>query len=465
MLESYVGEEKFRQGINRYLQAHANANATARDFWNAIAVVSGKPADKVMSSFVANPGIPIISADINCGQSEVTLHQQRFFLNSQASTGNNEMWTMPVCLAGVSASDGKPQCELLTRKEQTFKLDHCPAAAFLNAGGRGYYRSAYSSQAMSSLMPKVETALTPVERLALVDNEWALVRAGSHPISVFLSLAEGLKSDRTGAVISEVSRHLQYVTDHLLTAEDRGAYEAWVRALLQPAIRELGWTPTPGDNEERRQLRATVFYTLGYSGNDPEAFAQADSLLNKYRQDPASVDPTLLTAVFSLSALHGTPELYDQFLNGTRSAKSPEEYYRYLSAMTDFSDPALLQRTLDFVLSPSVRSQDTPHLIAGVLSNPAGQDIAWKFVQAHWSELHKKTSYFGGSAIVHATAVFCSPEKREQVQQFFTEHPAPEAQRSLKQSEEQIGYCIQTKQMQQPALNRWLQQQKRAASN
>jgi aminopeptidase N/puromycin-sensitive aminopeptidase len=184
MLESYVGEEKFRQGINRYLQAHANANATARDFWNAIAVVSGKPADKVMSSFVANPGIPIISADINCGQSEVTLHQQRFFLNSQASTGNNEMWTMPVCLAGVSASDGKPQCELLTRKEQTFKLDHCPAAAFLNAGGRGYYRSAYSSQAMSSLMPKVETATLPSSGLRwwITNGRW-FVRAAIPSVS------------------------------------------------------------------------------------------------------------------------------------------------------------------------------------------------------------------------------------------------------------------------------------------
>ena len=33
MLESYVGPEMFRKGVNAYLQAHANGNATSADFW------------------------------------------------------------------------------------------------------------------------------------------------------------------------------------------------------------------------------------------------------------------------------------------------------------------------------------------------------------------------------------------------------------------------------------------------
>ncbi|HEX3587554.1 MAG TPA: M1 family metallopeptidase, partial [Candidatus Angelobacter sp.] len=52
MLESYVGPDVFRKGVNTYLQAHANGNATSADFWQAMAKVSGKPVDKIMPTFV-----------------------------------------------------------------------------------------------------------------------------------------------------------------------------------------------------------------------------------------------------------------------------------------------------------------------------------------------------------------------------------------------------------------------------
>jgi hypothetical protein len=68
--------------------------------------------------------------------------------------------------------------------------------------------------------------------------------------------------------------------------------------------------------------------------------------------------------------MQGTPALYEQFLNGTRTAKAPELYYRYLMALSNFSDPALLQRTLDYAISPAVRSQDTTQLVAAVMVNP-----------------------------------------------------------------------------------------------
>ena len=37
MLESYLGPETFRAGVNLYLKEHAYGNATASDFWNAMA--------------------------------------------------------------------------------------------------------------------------------------------------------------------------------------------------------------------------------------------------------------------------------------------------------------------------------------------------------------------------------------------------------------------------------------------
>ena len=66
MIESYVGPEPFRKGINSYLQAYAHGNAASEDFWNAIARSTDKPVDKILATFVNQPGLPLITATTSC---------------------------------------------------------------------------------------------------------------------------------------------------------------------------------------------------------------------------------------------------------------------------------------------------------------------------------------------------------------------------------------------------------------
>ena len=98
MVESYLGEETFRQGVHNYLQAHMYGNATAEDFWNAQTANSHKPVDKIMESFITEPGVPLLTF----GKEEngaVQVTQSRFFLNPKTApqdTGD-QVWTIPVC--------------------------------------------------------------------------------------------------------------------------------------------------------------------------------------------------------------------------------------------------------------------------------------------------------------------------------------------------------------------------------
>ena len=60
MLENYLGAGTFRNGINAYLQAHAYGNGTSQDFWNAMTAASGKPVDRILPTFVNQPGAPLV---------------------------------------------------------------------------------------------------------------------------------------------------------------------------------------------------------------------------------------------------------------------------------------------------------------------------------------------------------------------------------------------------------------------
>ena len=109
MTENYETPEVFRKGVHNYLEAHMYGNATAEDFWNAQTAASGKPIDKVMDSFITEPGVPLLTfSSPKGGSTEVS--QQRFFLDPETHADHPQTWTVPVCFR----EGDMPKCELLT---------------------------------------------------------------------------------------------------------------------------------------------------------------------------------------------------------------------------------------------------------------------------------------------------------------------------------------------------------------
>ena len=237
---------------------------------------------------------------------------------------------------------------------------------------------------------EIEKDLTPSERIAVLNDSWASVRVGEQQIGDFLALAEGLRADRTRAVMAQMTLKLDYIATYLVSDADRAGYEQWVRRLLAPAAKELGWRPKPGESDETKSLRARVLYTLGYAGQDPEVIASARRWTEKALVDPASLDSTVAFTAFTLAAQHGDASFYDKLMTKMQaSGTSLENYYLYFQTLSKFRSPKLLERTLEYAISPAVRSQDTLGMIAAVMKNPAGGRLAWEFVQAHWSEIDK----------------------------------------------------------------------------
>jgi aminopeptidase N len=469
MVEAYLGPAVFRTGVNEYLKQHAYGNATAADFWNTLTKVSGKPVDRVMASFVNQPGTPLVFVQSQCrgGSTEVTLSQQRYFYDRALfNAGSQEEWLIPVCMKAGSEANGPvtSKCELLSQKQETFSLPGCASWVLANARATGYYRSGYEPDAVRTLARHLETELTPAERIRLLSDGWAAVRVGRQPIGDYLALAGGLQAERNSAVMEQVTGYLEYIGTYLVTDSDRASYQQWVRSLLSPAAKELGWQAEAGESDDRKALRARVLRTLGGTGRDPQVLAQAGKLARAALKNPSAVDGTVAETIFSLAALTGDSSLYERSLARMKKAASPEEYYTLMAALTQFSDPQLLERTLRLALTPEIRSQDVSSLISGVIANPAGSRLAWDFVRSHWAEIEKALGGgFNSGGLVAATGSFCDSELRGQVKDFFASHKVPVAERTLRQSLERVDNCVDLKSQQSSELASWLERHGRSA--
>jgi aminopeptidase N len=458
MLESYLGEETFRTGVNAYLQKHQYANATADDFWDAQARTSKKPVDQIMPTFVKQAGVPIINVKSECSgnSTTVTLDQRRYYVDREKlQEPNDQLWQVPLCM---KSSTGAQKCELLTKRQETFTLPGCSTWVLANAGATGYYRAGYQPDAVRVLARDAETKLTPAERIFMQTDIWASIRMGREPVGDYLAFAQGLGSDRNRAVLDDVLGRLDYIGRYVVTDSDRESFRAWLREYLTPMLKDVGWESKPGDSDEQRTLRARLFNSLGYDARDPEVLAAARKLADKALDDPTSVDRQMAGGAMALAALNGGEDFYDRLMTAIKNPKSPEEYYMYLFTLPQFTDPKLLQRTLDYAISPDVRSQDALGVVTSVMQTPEGQKQAWEFVLAHWDAVQKVGGPFASAQVVGSTGSFCDAHMRDQVVDFYAAHKIEAAERTYRQSIERINNCVDLKSQQERQLAAWLGQ-------
>ena len=453
-VENYVGPETFRKGVQSYLRAHLYANATAEDFWNAQTAVSHKPVDKIMDSFIAQPGVPLLTFGTP-GNGKVSVAQQRFFLSPSIQPDPAQKWTIPVCFkTGASGQS----CEILTPSGTSLNL---PAADlfFANAGGKGYYRSAYPAALYASLVAHVETGLTPTERISLIGDEWAQLRANKASAGDYLDLVAAVKADPNAAVLSSALSGVDAIYTRVAsTPADKAALSAWIRRIFAPEYQKLG-PPSAGDSADTRELRARLLHVLGYYGKDPAALAQAHEIAEKFISDQASVDPTLGKTALDVAAFNGDATLYDQLLKIYETSTNPEFQMGALNLLATFQNPALAQRSLEYALSGKVRNQDAAIQLTIALSMPGTRDLAWKFIQDNWGTVQTKLTPEMGQMLVGSTGSFCSESARDQVSRFFAEHKVGVATVALKHAVERINGCIELRNLQEPQLKKWIDAQ------
>jgi aminopeptidase N len=458
MIEAYLGEQTFRAGVNAYIQAHEYANATAKDFWDAQTKTSKKPVDRIMPTFVDQPGVPIVDLKAQCSGSSTSIgmDQRRYYSDRKDfESPNDEIWEIPLC---TKSSDGSQKCELLSKRQGSASLPACSSWVLGNAESKGYYRIGYQPEAIRALASAAENKFSPAEQIEFQSNVWASVRVGREPVGDFLLVAEGLQGNRNRAVMQDLLERLNYIGRYLVTDSDGDSYRSWLRSYLTPIMNAVGWEPKPGENEEQGTLRARLLLALGRDALDPEALQQAEQIAEQALQNPGAVGPELAMSAFRVSALHGDQVFYDKIAAALKTAKSPEQYYMYLFTLARFSDPKLLEQTLNDAVSPEVRSQDALRLIATVMANPAGEKLAWDFVQSNWSAVQKQGGPFASAEIVAATASFCSPQMRDEVTSFYAAHKIEGTERTFHQSIEYINDCVDLKSQQEPQLASWLGQ-------
>ena len=454
MLEQYLGADRFRAGVRRYLRAHAHANTETSDLWDAIEAEAGEvPIRTLMESWIFQGGYPLVRAASvlgEGGEEVVELRQSPFaylpleaaFPDGEDTSAIGSSWLVPVLAAPVRervTGTEEPLRALL--ETGPVRLPPVGGPVVVNAGGTGFFRLSYDRTLLSGLLGELE-AMQALERYNLVADLWATVVAGVDPLADLFVVLGRLSGEQDPNVWSVAVGALALL-DALCQEADRPGLRRFIRELLAPQLERVGWAPSDGEGEQVPLLRATLVSALGTFGDDEATVARAAELFAADRDDTAPLPPNLASAVLAVVAHHARRQDFEALLARYRAPRDPMDEVRHLGALGRIGDPGLVGELLPLTLT-EIRSQNAPYLLGALLASRQVGPLAFAFVADHFDEMLRRypdssiTRMLEGLTALAQVDGPGTPRHAPAVQAFCAEHVPPAHRRGVGQTLERL---------------------------
>ncbi len=460
MFEAWLGKEKFRDGVRRYMAGHAWGNATAEDFFAALAATDDAllPA---LRGFVERPGVPVLDVALDCTTAPRLELSQRRFEPAGVAAGAPANWVFPACFDIADGPGRREVCTLVSEARQSLPLPvtACPQWAVANRSGIGYFLPRLSP-ALYAAIPAAKAALTPADYLAMLGDVALLAESAALSYAVALPLAAA-QADSTSARVARRALNLAAVPEEMVAPENQASYAAWVRRLFGERAQALGWLPQPGENADTMRLRQDLLPMVALRGEDAALAGEARQLAQRWLADRKAMPPAVRELVLRTAAATAgadAPELFDALVRIARTSKDGNEREDVLAALGAFRQPALLERAFALSLDNALSPRESTRPLSTALGHVATRAVALAWLERNVAALAARVPAESQGYWPGWLASACSADERRRFVALFETRVAKldAGPRSYRETLEEIDLCIAARRIQQTPLDAFL---------
>jgi len=379
MIENYIGEDAFREGIRAYMKRYAHQNTVTDNLWDELEAASNKKIKELAGDFINQPGVPLIAVE-SAAADGYKIRQKRFAVD--ANPNDTGEWTIPVYALSAGQVQNAPV--LVQKGESNATAIPASPPRKLNAGQTVYYRVDYGS-AFAELLNEFGTLKAP-DQLGLLNDAWALGEADAAPIGNYLDLTLKLTTDTDPLVWRQLADTFVAI-DLLYDSADprRNSWRAYGRRMLNPALAAIKWDKQSGEPNNKSILRESLITALAYL-DDSGVKKEARSRFDDYRAGKPL--PALIKRpVFQAVCLGADTGLYTQVNDLAKKATDSFAQDQMFVALALAGEPLLAQESLKTALGKDPAKTTGPKMIQSVaVRNP---DLAWQFALINLETINK----------------------------------------------------------------------------
>ncbi len=451
MLHEYLGPEVFRDGLRHYLERHKYGNTDTVDLWQALEEISGKPVKEFMHAWTSQSGYPVVHVDVE--ESDVTLRQERFLLNSKHGVLANEYWPVPLL------TKSKADLEQFQTETTTFKVADTHALK-LNEGQSGFYRTTYNTSHLKHLGEQIKKGrLSPIDRLGILSDTFETAKAGESSTADALQFLSNFSSETDYTVWDVTAAALGGIRTVMNDDELRELMKPYTRNLIHNELERLGWHRSAEDSHFDLLLRPIIL-GMAAAADEPWVIDHVNKLFAAIHEveevDPdlrtpitgkqlkrgSEIDPDLRGVVFGTIARLGGDDEFEKLVKMHNETTLSDERLTLSAAITGFTKPELIDKALNMINSDEVRLQDVGYWIAYSFLNRHAREKTWEWVKDNWEWLEKNL----GSDLsfyrmpVYVARVFSDSSFIAEYTAFFEPKLSPALDRSYKQGLEMLEW-------------------------
>jgi len=436
MLEGFMGDEEFRQGISNFLKRYAYQNAVTGDLWTELAAVSSArlPIADIMDTWTRQMGFPVLDVKRNAAGTGLLVTQRRFLADKEAEDTTESpysyRWEVPVTY--LTSRDPTPKQVWFHRDETSIEipLDEGAAWTKLNADQRGFYRVNYDAEGWRRLgeaLIEDNTVFKPTDRSSLINDAFALAGAGDVSYSVPLGMTSYLRQERHYIPWRTVAGELGDLKDKLEFTDVFAEYRKYLIELLGPHVDRLGWEDEGTHLEKRNRIQ---LLSLACSAGHVGCLQGASERLQPWLSDPQHyIPPNIRTLVYKygmqqMDSVDAWETMWQRYIVENNS----QEKNKITVGLAATRQPWLLNRYLQLAKNESyVRSQDFFGVCANIAYNSVGNPIMWNFVRSEWESYlvprFTLNERYLGFLVPKITGGFNTEHQLQEMRDFFSRYP------------------------------------------
>lgn len=416
MIASYLGDEKFRDGVRLHMQRHPYGSATSDQFFGALADAAKDPRVlKAMQSFVNQQGVPVVNVERKGDGYEVT--QSRYTTFGDDTSG--QQWIIPFCVRRGEQTS----CTLVDRKTQAIEAKGT-GTLVPNAGGTGYYRYNLDAKNWDALIAR-GPVLPAGEGLAASDSLWAQFSTGNVAAAQLIKAARSFADNPDSNVAVHGGEYLSSLRERGFVGKDTlNDYRRVMDAIYGPKLSELKLDPQArahaSDTPDRQKLRQSLAWFVADEAHDPDVRRKLADAADAYlKGNPQALDQGFYGLAFHIRVEDGdlstTQALYQRMVTAKDELVRSSLLYALPSSRRADDARWLIAQFND----DRLRSTDRLAIMKGLMAEEETRDLAFDWLKSNYEAFAKGTGIFAASSIPSLPRQYCSVEKSQEIDQLL----------------------------------------------
>ncbi|XP_052786340.1 glutamyl aminopeptidase-like [Mya arenaria] len=398
MLETFLGKEGFRLGLQMYVRKYKFDNADQTELWHTFSQAMNYTVNisSIMDTWTRQMGYPVIHVRRQDGF--YILEQERFLMDTPTAEDTPSydseygyLWRVPFTYKFEGDTDHKLIWLNMGPGKVPIPEENSSGWILGNLDYGGFYRVNYELDMWGQLgrqLNEEHSVFSLANRAGLIGDAFNLARASRVDYGLAFNMTTYLAHEDNYVPWKAFLDCIDFIQGMLSKTSAYVLLQKYIGNLVSPVIKKIGMVD--GGNLPQMYIRRMLLRT-GCDVGVADALEYSKQQFRDWMINGTRLPTDIAQVIYSVGVAEGSVEEWDHVWSAARKTQSPSEREMLLEALSYTQKPWLLWRYANWIFDGNkIKLQDV-RLVMNYFSNtPLGRMIALHFLMNRWDDLNDK---------------------------------------------------------------------------